>query len=69
MGMELTNRSYSVTVRTFVPSKVTSPLFMKNYTNKILKRSYLTKNFLKIDRKISDFLQKYEPSMYKGSYI
>ena len=74
--MKFTNQSYSATVRTFVPSEVTSPLFMRDtiiheryYTNKILKSSYFVRNILKIDRKISDFLQKSERSIYKRSYI
>ncbi len=38
--------------------------------NKILKRSYLRKNILKIDGKMRDFSLKYEPcNSKKGSYL
>lgn len=56
-------------VRTFVPSGVTSQLSMRNMKNKTLKGSYLAKNIQKNDRKISDFLRKYEPSMTKRSHF
>ncbi len=60
--MKLTNQSYSATVRTFVPSVVTSPLSMKDRYEKMLKFHILGKIFkVLIENKQS--LPKYEPSI------
>lgn len=51
--------------RPIIVLKCEENIFATRNTNKIIKRSFLEKNILKIDRKISDFLLKYERSNYK----
>jgi hypothetical protein len=63
--MKLTNRSYSATVRTFVPSEVTSPLSMKDVYEQNTKKFVFEENIQIIDRKISNLSLKYERSMLK----